>query len=171
MKNQRHEEFLNAYEPVHPAFERFCRARVYGDMDYEDLMNETLIVAFEKFSSLRTPDSFLSFLIGISIRILANHSKKRKEIIGNGLDVDIPDTSMNAEVWTDVHFLHKALRMLEDNQRECLILFEITGFSIKEIAAIQDSSESAIKQRLRRARMRLKEILVEQTENKSLAHG
>jgi RNA polymerase sigma-70 factor (ECF subfamily) len=55
--------------------------------------------------------------------------------------------------------LYKALALLPDEQRECLVLFEITGFSIKEIMEIQNSSESAIKQRLKRGRAKLLEIL------------
>jgi RNA polymerase sigma-70 factor (ECF subfamily) len=38
---------------------------------------------------------------------------------------------------------------------ECIILFEISGFSIKEIMGIQNSSEAAVKKRLSRGRMQL----------------
>ena len=43
--------------------------------------------------------------------------------------------------------------------KESIVLFEITGFSIKEIVKIQDNSVSSVKQRLRRGRERLKQIL------------
>ena len=55
--------FLNLYEPIHANFERFCRARVYGNMDYKDLINETLLVAFNKFETLKEDKAFLSFLL------------------------------------------------------------------------------------------------------------
>jgi len=45
------------------------------------------------------------------------------------------------------------------DQRESIVLFEITGFSIKEIVEIQDDSVSSVKQRLRRGRERLEKIL------------
>lgn len=43
--------------------------------------------------------------------------------------------------------------------KESIVLFEITGFSIKEIVEIQDDSVSSVKQRLRRGRERLEKIL------------
>lgn len=152
--------FLKLYEPVHDRFERFCRARVYGDMEYTDLMNETLLVAFQKMDSLKSEQAFLSFLIGISVRILANNNRKKKEeTIIDGSNFDVQDVNAQTERDAEVHLLHKALALLTDEQKECLILFEISGFSIKEIMKIQDASESAIKQRLKRSRIRLTEIL------------
>ena len=50
-------------------------------MDFRDLMNDTLVVAFQKFESLKSEKAFLSFLIGISIRLLANYQRKKREII------------------------------------------------------------------------------------------
>lgn len=161
MIKTKQEQFLELYEPIHDRFERFCRARVYGDMDYRDLMNETLLVAFSGFDRLRSKKAFLSFLFGISVRIIGNHQQKRRterfsedEVIKN-----IRDLNANAQKDADIHFLHEALAKLSEDQRECLILFEITGFSIKEIMEIQGSSESAIKQRLKRGRVKLQEIL------------
>jgi RNA polymerase sigma-70 factor (ECF subfamily) len=66
---------------------------------------------------------------------------------------------MSQEVHADTHFLHLALSQLPVAQKECVILFEISGFKIKEIAEIQFVSEDAVKQRLKRGRERLQEIL------------
>lgn len=160
------EEFLALYEPVHERFERFCRARVYGNMEYRDLMNESLLVAFEKYETLRSNDAFLSFLIGISVRILSNHHKKKKESsITESEDGLVP--GQNDGVDPDIHFLYEGLSHLNDAQRECLLLFEISGFNIKEIAAIQSVSEDAVKQRLKRGRDRLKKILTFESNHKT----
>ncbi len=155
------EKFLQLFEPNHDRFERFCRARVYGNMDYQDLMHDTLLVAFEKFESLKSETAFLSFLFGISVRLLANYNKKKKEVGLNQEDKSllIPDRNANTAKDAEVHFLHQALAQLNDDQRESIILFELSGFSIKEIAEIQDASVSAVKQRLKRGREKLTEIL------------
>lgn len=159
--NRKQKDFLELYEPIHDRFERFCRARVYGDMDFRDLMNETLLKAYQKFDDLRSQEAFLSFLFSISVRILANNKRKKKaDRLNGGEDVPvIMDQNAHSDSSTEVFFLHQALAELPEQQREALILFEITGFSIKEIAEIQNSSETAVKQRLRRGRLRLKEIL------------
>jgi RNA polymerase sigma factor (sigma-70 family) len=158
---EKQEAFLQLYEPIHDRFERFCRARVYGDMDFRDLINDSLLIAFEKFETLRSQQAFLSFLCGISIRIIGNHHQKKKTERFQASDVvsDILDVNANPQAAADVHYLHRALAQLPEEQRECIILFEIVGFSIKEIVEIQGASESAVKQRLKRGREKLTEIL------------
>lgn len=161
MKISKQDEFLALYEPIHDRFERFCRARVYGDMEYRDLINETLLVAYDKFDTLRSKEAFLSFLFSISVRILSNNKIKKKERLISSEDqvTQIRNADTSGDVQTDIHFLYQALADLNEDQRECIILFEISGFSIKEIAKIQESTESSVKQRLRRGRIRLSEIM------------
>lgn len=175
MSKNKQEKFLALYEPIHDRFECFCRVRVYGNMDYQDLMNDTLLIAFEKFEKLKSEKAFLSFLFGISVRLLANHKKKKKEVelqkVENAnLYVDFDS---NSSLEAELHFLYVALSQLNSEQRESLILFEISGFSIKEISVIQNVSESAIKQRLKRGRERLTEIITFESSFKTgeVYHG
>ena len=169
MTDKKQQEFLQHYEPIHERFERFCRARVYGNMDYRDLMNETLLVAFEKFDTLRSKEAFLSFLFSVSVRILSNNNRKKKEdlVIKEDQFVTIEDENANTQMDAEIHFLYQALAQLNDNQRESIILFEITGLSIKEIAAVQNASQSAVKLRLRRGRKKLTEILTFDSSTKT----
>lgn len=161
MNKSKQQHFLSLYQPVHDRFERFCRARAYYDMPYEDLMNETLLVAFHKFEALKKEGAFLSFLIGISTRLLANaHRKHRAETVEDEqLLINYADADERIEQQFEVEFLHQALAQLPDAQREALILFELTGFSIKEIMELQNSSLSAVKQRLARGRVALASIV------------
>lgn len=157
MINSKQSTFLTLYRPVHADFERFCRARAYGDVPYQDLMNETLLVAYKKFDQLNHSESFLSFLIGITIKVLANANRKKRPITGMDEMIfhNMPDTSSPIDVKFEIEMLHKALAKLPELQKEALILFEITGYSIKEIMEIQQSGASAIKQRLLRGRKQL----------------
>jgi|TARA_R110000737_G_scaffold161270_1_gene189122 RNA polymerase sigma-70 factor (ECF subfamily) len=161
MSKVKQTEFLKLYEPVHARFERFCRARVYGDMDFKDLMNETLLTAFQKFEDLRAKEAFLSFLFSIAVRILANDNRKKKEN-SDAFEKQSAfhfDVNTNTEANAEVYLLHKALKLIPYEQRESIILFEISGMSIKEIAVIQDTSESNVKQRLKRGREKLRKVL------------
>ncbi len=79
----------------------------------------------------------------------------------------LEDVNANTERDAEVYLLHKALSLLPEDQRECIILFEISGFSIKEIVEIQGVSESAVKQRLKRARAKLIEILTFESDYKN----
>lgn len=54
-----------------------------------------------------------------------------------------------------------ALSQIEKKERTALLLFEIGGFSIKEITKIQNEmSESTVKSRLSRTRKKLEEFMV-----------
>lgn len=166
--------FLKLYEPIHDRFERFCRARVYGDMEYTDLMNETLLVAYQKINTLQSEHAFFPFLVGICIRILANNNRKQKvELNAEGENIATIDVNANTEQDAEIHLLHQALALLPELQREAIILFEITGFTIKEIASMHQASESAIKQRLKRGREKLAEILTFESTNytKEVSNG
>ena len=159
--NKKQSHFLTLYEPVHEQFERFCRARVYGEMEYCDLMNETLLVAYEKLEKLESEAAFLSFLIGISIRILGSKNQKiREQRVTSSMNIhQVKDEYATTDLAIDIHYLHESLAKLSDNQRESIILFELTGYSIKEIAELQGASESAVKQRLKRGRDNLIDIM------------
>lgn len=151
---------MRLYEPVHERFERFCKARVYGEMDYKDLMHDTVVIAFEKFNPTVESASFLSFLFGIAIRVLSNNKKRTSKRLEHARSLSTSDFTDNQNVQRDeIAHLYQALSTLPEIQKETIILFEIVGYSIKEIAELQSSSEGAIKQRLHRGRIELKRIL------------
>lgn len=153
---------MSLYKPIHARFERFCKARVYGEMDFKDLMQETVVVAFEKFEGIQNKDAFLHFLFGISIRVLSNSGKKIKEEKWSDSFENRSNGYVEVERQLEIEDLYKALGKLPEIQREALILFEISGFSIKEIAVIQEANEDAVKKRLMRGRQELAKLLTEQ---------
>jgi RNA polymerase sigma factor (sigma-70 family) len=155
-------EFMRLFGPVHARFERFCKARAYGETDFRDLMQESVRMAFEKFGTLKDEKAFLHFLFGIAIRVMANaNRRKTEERLPEKLEISSPGN--DAEAQLEKEDLYKALGRLPDLQREAVILFEISGFSIKEIAELQGSGESAVKQRLVRGRQALVALLTEKS--------
>ena len=156
-------KFMKLYRPIHDRFERFCKARAYGEMEYQDLMQESIRIAFEKFNELKSPDAFLHFLFGISMRVMSNANKKRREDTWSDHLENACVTTNEAEAGLQVEDLYKALGQLVSDQREAIILFEISGFSIKEIAVMQGVSEDAIKKRLSRGRQELALLMSEES--------
>ena len=73
-----------------------------------------------------------------------------------------------SDLLPDIDLLYRALDQLPDRQKNALILFEINGFSMKEIAEIQKSSISATKTRVSRGRDKLRRILSDQPASKTL---
>lgn len=159
--------FLTLYEPVHQSFERFCKARAYGQMPFKDLMQETLLIAYTKFDQVNDHGKFLFFLFGIATRVLANQRKKVKysdlDEVAESSHFQIPEATRESEVQD----LYKALSLLPDDQRDALVFFEIVGFSVREIAGYQKKSEEAVRQSLSRGRQKLCAILKHNLESKT----
>ncbi|MEM9921850.1 MAG: sigma factor-like helix-turn-helix DNA-binding protein, partial [Bacteroidota bacterium] len=65
------------------------------------------------------------------------------------------------EIALDIHYLLKAMDRLPEKQKEAILLFEVSGFSIREISELQESTESATKTRLSRARKELRRRMSE----------
>lgn len=157
------QQFMERYEPVHGSFERFCKARAYGVCDFNDLMHDTLVIAFEQFGALKNKEAFLSFLFGIANKVHANFRRKRKTLSFSDVKgvENSQDTTFSIEKNFRYDELYEALHQLPEAYRNCVILYEIAGFSIKETAAIQECTIDAVKQRLSRGRKMLAEALSE----------
>ena len=52
--------------------------------------------------------------------------------------------------------LYQALNMIPAKERTSVLLFYMQGYSIKEVALIQDTSQDAVKQHLSRGRSHLR---------------
>jgi RNA polymerase sigma-70 factor (ECF subfamily) len=163
MNPETHKEFLSRYQPIHVQFTRYCSSNAYGLMETEDLVHETILVTLQQFNSIRNKDRLLYFMIGVAGNIVKNLLRREKfrgafdEKAFKKLESRLP----NPESALDAHYLYKALNQLPLKDKEAIVLFEINGFSVREISEIQHASEGATKTRLSRARVKLKELLTE----------
>lgn len=156
---QKQREFMQAYEPIHENFVRFCKARAHKVMSYDDLINESVLKAYQSWSTLEKKEAFLYFLFTTATNIVRNTTRKRKEESLSGEDLKLESTFNSIEKDLEIIYLYEQLDRLSDHKKEALILFEINGFSIREIAVIQNSTEGAIKVLLSRARKELRELM------------
>jgi RNA polymerase sigma-70 factor (ECF subfamily) len=162
MELSKQEQFMQLYAPIHERFERYCKTRAYGEFHFKDIMHDTLLVAYEKFDNIKSKEAFLYFLFGTTVRILSNQRKKKRpeyvEDFTNKYE-NIGTNEATIEKRLEIKNLYEQLEKLDRVTRECIILFEISGFSIKEIMTILNLGESAVKQRLSRGRKQLIEMM------------
>ena len=166
MQNTSHQEFLKRYQPVHEPFVRYCSSRAFGVMAAEDLVQEAVLVALQGFEKIKDKEKLLSFLIGTVNNILRNRRRKeRRQVVWEEqLMEKIESQGLSPEIALDVQLLLRSMQDLPAKQEEAVLLFEVSGFSIREIAEVQHCSEGAVKTRLSRGRKALKEKFVEQPE-------
>jgi RNA polymerase sigma-70 factor, ECF subfamily len=120
----------------------------------QDLVQETLANAWERRDSLRDKNAAKAWLFSIlrneHVQI---YRKKHLDLVDLELE-DLPVAGDNREI--ERMEIDECLRALPETYREPLLLYEIGGFSGKEIAAILKISESNVMTRLKRARQALR---------------
>ena len=152
---------MTLYRPCHEALSRYCYGIAGSRDDAGDLMGDTVLVALENFHKLRKRESFQAWLFGIARRLML-HAYRREKFTGKYSEEEahlLVDAGDSPDLQPDIRLLYTALGKLPLMQREAIVLFELSGFSLQEIQKIQGGSLSGVKTRLRRARTALREIL------------
>lgn len=163
MTPETHQQFLTLYKPLHERFTRYCSSNAYGLMEAEDLVQETILATLQNFNRINDKNKLLPYMIGVANNIVKNllRRQKFKGVFDENAALKLEGRIGNPEVALDIHYLYKALNQLPLKDKEAVILFEVNGFTIREISELQQSNEGATKTRLSRARQKLKELLSE----------
>lgn len=155
--------FLKWYEPHHEGLVRYCSSKAFGVMSAEDLVQEAVLATLANWEKIKDRNKLLSYMIGVVNNLVRNHRRRAPfraswdEQQLQALESRLGD----AATALDISFLLKAIDQLPAAQAEAVRLFEISGFRVREIAALQQTSEGAVKTSLSRARKRLRETLAE----------
>ena len=127
----------------------------------DDLVQETLVKAWDKQSSFQPGTNLKAWLFTILRNEFYSQMRKR------GREVQDSDGLLTARLAVhpsqpgrlDLDDFRKALEQLPEDQREAIILIGASGFSYEEAAEICNCAVGTIKSRVSRARNRLQEIL------------
>ena len=133
-----HEEFLDKYEAIHPSLMKYCKGRSFGIMETEDLLQETILRTLLKFEDIRNRERLLSFMIGVANNIVYNQLRKNsgKIVSEEWLKNKISSSSLDPNIALDAQHLYYCIHQQDPKDQEILILHEVNGFKIKEIAQI-----------------------------------
>ncbi|WP_299027622.1 sigma-70 family RNA polymerase sigma factor [uncultured Thermanaerothrix sp.] len=152
--------------------------RILGDpQDAEDVLQETFIRALSALPTFEGRSSLSTWLYRIAVNEALMMLRRRKpETLLNendGGDEENSDNESNYLVdWCCLpeeellseearQFLDQAIAQLPENLRLVFWLRDVEGLSIKETAEALGLSETNVKTRLLRARLRLRELLSE----------
>jgi RNA polymerase sigma-70 factor (ECF subfamily) len=151
--------------PVHDAALRTARQLGRSAAEGDDLFQEAVLRAYHRLPTLRDPGSFRTWFYRILLSVHSNRVRRsfwRRFLSLDGLSVpDIEqavgdDGSIREEERRQAERASRALASLPAVQREAVVLHEIEGFSVEEVAGLQKVSVSAVKSRLSRGRGRLR---------------
>jgi RNA polymerase sigma-70 factor (ECF subfamily) len=130
----------------------------------EDVVQESLLRAWKSLDALRDAAAAKHWLLTIVRRENARYFERRRL---ETVDVDNLTPSQEALLADrpdhDIDDVRAAIYRLEDDYREPLVLQVLMGYSTNEIAGLMGLKQGAVLTRLHRARLKLREYIVDET--------
>lgn len=139
-----------------------------GEADAEDLVQEALLRGYRRLDDCRHPDRVGGWLFRIVSSICKDHLKSPSQSRPKlPLDADkvppVVDGDADVDVRSDRSFLREeleaALAALDPDKREAFLLKHLEGYTYREMADLLDATVPALKMRVHRARLELRERL------------
>jgi RNA polymerase sigma-70 factor (ECF subfamily) len=153
------DELFELLGPIHDDVQLFARRIARSAAEGDDVFQEAVLRAAKKLGSLRDRSRFKPWMYSVVVSV--HRTRRRGAFWRRWISSDPPDlVGDDGARWADEHAsadrATAALATLEPAQREAIVLFELHGYSIEEIAEIQRASVPAVKSRLTRGRDRLR---------------
>lgn len=153
---------------------RIARQITNSDEDAEDVLQDAFMKAYTNLDRFEGQSKFYTWLVRIAVNEALMKLRKRKSDRTVSLDQELDtgeDTLVReVAVWDGdpeqqysqeelKQILDEAVASLKESFRTVFVLRDIEGLSTEETAAALDLSEAAVKSRLLRARLALRERL------------
>ena len=160
-------------------YEMTYRNKLYIAMKYMknedeamDVLHDSYVKAFERLSGLQDANSFPGWLSTIVANTARNALRdrhtvnfsdmQREDQDGETFEYSIADENMTAQpemactTKETQEMVQELIGSLSDEQRMCVLMFHIEGYSIKDIATVLGCSENTVKSRLNYGRKNIK---------------
>jgi RNA polymerase sigma-70 factor (ECF subfamily) len=156
--NAYHQLFTGTVDDVHRILYRLAGPQ----RDMEDLVQQVYLAVFGSISSFRGESAFSTWLFGVCLRVAREHSRTlfrrfRLQSTAGQQPGPASETPENGAARAQrARKVHETLRQLPFKLRTVLVLYEMEGFSGKEIARQLDIPEATVWTRLHHARRAFK---------------
>jgi len=165
-------DLMEIHDQYYERVNRFIVSLVKDQWAADDLIQETFIKVKNSLESVRDPEKLSSWIYRIAYNLCQDHFKAIKneainsgefekkseplipESVKNTIQTKLEQQQMGDCVQQQVDSLPEALKTI-------LTMYDVLGFTHKEIADILDITEKNSKVRLHRARQTLKKVLEE----------
>lgn len=134
---------------------RVAKTLLRNDADCADAIQEAIVKAFSGLHTLRKDSYGKTWLVRIVINECYAIMRREKRLVSLE-DISLQEQAAQQGDYSD---LYEAVSRLSEEMRLTVTLYYMEGYRIKEIAALMKTTQSAVKNRLMRARARLREEL------------
>ena len=149
------EQFLELYEPVYKDMYRLAYYYLGNAQDAEDAVSETVLKAYEKFTSLRKKEAFKSWIFKILVNqcmsfLRIKSTKGTAELFEEpAFEPKLEDTTMALEL----------MAILSEEERQIVVLSVFGGYKGEEIAKLLHIKHSTVRSKYRRALKKMEQHL------------
>lgn len=153
------EQFISHVEATQKALRRFLVALCCGDTVLaDDIAQESYIKAYLSCDSFSNIEKFNAWIFKIGYNTFLNHRRGERLTVGyeDAKEISAHDRADSSFAYQE---LYEALNKIPVKERMSVLLFYMQGYSIKEIAEIEEISPDAVKQHLSRGRKHLRGLL------------
>lgn len=149
---------IQRYEKV--LYNTACRW-IHNEEDIADIMQETILKAYEKIGTLRESKYFNTWICKILINECNQYFRKQHKVL------DLSSLPTSLEMDTSKLELDDLLKALPPKYKVPLVLFYQFGYSLKELSGILEEPLGTIKSRIHRA----KQIVRDNSEHSTTKKG
>jgi RNA polymerase sigma-70 factor, ECF subfamily len=154
------------YDRHFPDVERLVASLGIMDSEADDVCQEIFLIIYRNLARFRGEARLSTWIYRLATREAIRYARRRRLMRGlaelfsrERRDVRPPDWSESDAGRR--HYLRQLLDRLPPERRLALVLYEIEGLPVSEIARISDCAENTVWTRLHRARTELEKIAKE----------
>ena len=171
-KAGREEGFTFLYENTYRNKLYIAMKYMKNEQDAMDVLQDAYIKAFARLDSLQDANAFPGWMSTIVANTAINALQKKKAVLfsdlqnendeGDVFEYTLEDENMSTQpemactVLETQDMVRELIDSLSDEQRICVLMFHLEGYSIKDIATVLNCSENTVKSRLNYGRKNIK---------------
>ncbi|MCM1244656.1 MAG: RNA polymerase sigma factor [Roseburia sp.] len=135
--------------------------------DAADVIQDTILTAFEKIGDLREAAYFRTWLMRILINKCKDFLDERSwEMAFENVPEREDGGENNSNPMLEHMIYEELLQSVEEKYRDILVLYYVEGFATKDIAEVLGMKDATVRTRLRRGREKLVRAYERQAERK-----
>lgn len=166
--------FWKLAEIEHSRVRAFCRKLIGSRDDGDDLYHDVLVAALRCFDQLRDHDSFRPWLYRIAVNGYKSRVRRPWPTRLLSLNREIEDTLAGPDpdrIYAARRRLETGFRAITPDDRALVVLHEMEGWTVLELAQLFGRTPAAVKMRLSRARKRMRRAIETQRRREKATVG
>ena len=146
--------FIQLIEEYKTALYKVAKTYLKNEEDVADVIQGTILSAYEHIGELKTVSYFKTWLIRILINHCTDVVRQQKRVVS----MEQAEEQTGTFLESDYEF-YELIRELPEKDRTIFLLYYGECFNAREIAELLGWNENTVKSRLQRGRKKLKQVL------------